>query len=191
MLRSLGFNTYLNREKEHEDIEFLFTHIPEGASSQVLDYALEILEGYNSGRIDKNRDFYVWGYIKAIKDNSSNETYREQKKKVYIFESDDEFCSDNTAGISSKLLAEKKDEYMDFLEDEELKYTVLKYKGLRQDYIIAEGYDIVLLLKGALQGVPDAVENLKRLCEMEQFAEMVQIILASGYSFEELFGEEL
>ena len=69
-----------------------------------------------------------------------------------------------------------------------LKYSVNKIKEL-SPYIMSEyRFDIVYGIKQALRGIPESINLLKKVISADaQIGELVEKILGSGVSFNDLF----
>lgn len=182
MMRSFGFQ----KTMEMDDFEYLFRDFKKYNGE--FDYSIELIDAMMDSRIDKTKEFSLFGYCKCIRDGKFQNDLKRLKKEQYIIEDDD----DESSGIKASSLVEERDDYEVFEDTEEAMYTVKKIRALNLEFISELGIDLIHCLRQAVKGIPDAIETLTEFCnEYSKYSEYVQIILGCGIPFEELFPEEV
>lgn len=176
LLRSFGFNKDVITEKELSLLKYLVEH-PE----YKCDVAYDILVNAMNGRIDYTKEFNLLGYEARIKHNQVLITHeRGKKEKSY-----DAPISDDSEDTMLEFLQEPKDFVLEFM-DNELYDEAVSYI-LNTDYynIISEEEDIIIDIKlslyRALQGIPDAIKNIKLICQTDaRLKEYIEVLLVNG-----------
>lgn len=158
----------------------------------------EIINNAFSGRIDFTRDFNLYGYDYIVGKKQKLSTYSDDTKRnkdcedrckcVYInFNAPEEETSRDSSLIHESEVVSKatafgglKDAFESIAEDSELAYAVNTIMELREDFLITDNVDIVVLIKQAVKGIPKAVKKLRSICEeYELVGEQVKVILTS------------
>ena len=156
-----------------------------------LDYTLEIIDAAMSGNIDLSREFELEKYINSINRTRKLEALREAKKVVHITE--DSYDDEENSGVSSDRISyfvDSTDEYEILENSFELRYAINKFNSLQEYFLVNAKCDVKFAVRQALRGIPDSIELLKNLCnDYPVAAELLKIILGSGYTYEEIFPE--
>ena len=85
-------------------------------------------------------------------------------------------------------IIDEKDDFAELVDEDELKYAVAKLKGIQYIKSLDRYVDIVSAIKSASRGILPAIQSIKEVCEAdEEVAELIELVLASGRSIEELF----
>lgn len=182
LLRSFNFTKQLTGDM----LDTLFKDLVDYRGE--FDYSLELIEAALDGRVDTTKPFNLFGWSKSVRDGSFQVELRRLKKEMYIVDDDD----DERTGVKASSIVDVRDDY-EILEDkEEVQYTVNKILALNNEVMCVLGIDLIFCMQKAIEGVPQAIEELSNICkENEWIGEYVQIILASGIPFEELFPEQV
>ena len=176
LLRSVSFTTECNPK-----IWELFKKADELGTK--LDYTLEIIEAAMQGRIDLEGEFKLKEYVASIDRSRRLEGLREKKKAVHVTDiSDDEEDSGVAYPVDSR------NDFEEFENNYEFCNAVDTFNSMQHYFMINAKCDAKLAVHQALKGVPDAVELVKNLCdEYPIAAELLEVILGSGYSYEDIF----
>ena len=120
----------------------------------------------------------------------------ERKKKSYIdFSGSNDDFDDvvNSGGVKSDFIQldsieEMQDAFEEVLLNEELAYAVDTIKSLNDEFISDYGTDLVFALKRAVQGIPQAVDEIKKICaDFSLVSELIETILKSKQEVAVLF----
>jgi len=177
----------------------LFKDIEKYNGSFEIEHVEEILNSALSGDIDLTRDFNLAGYEHAILHREyKNKCSKASKIKFISFaDSPTELEGDlrsggltiDEASYMSQNFAEVKSDFDVFFDNEELSSAVASIKQLNPEFIAEFDVDLIMLLKKATCGVPQAISKLKEICSnFAVVAEQIKILLTSGVSVEECFG---
>lgn len=195
LLRSFGFGTFMGVSELPVEVLNLFIPLTENPDKRI-EFASEIISAGLNGKIDFTKDFNLDAYEATIKKNQRLLKENEKKKKSYIdFNGgSDDFeevaCSGGIKADFVQLdsIEEMKDAFEEVLANEELEYAVTTIKSLNAEFISDYGTDLIFALKKAVQGIPQAVEELKSICaEFSLVAELIETILSSKQEVEVLF----
>ena len=191
LLRSYRFGSFLGVDEVPEKVLELFT---DSVSKQKeVTYASEIIFSGIQGRIDLDHTFHLEAYEKAIKKNGALTQNNKRKKESYIefgCSSEDYDSVAQNGGIQEDHLNIKdvQDAFEELIDDDELRYAVSNIKNLNAELIVVEEIDLIEALKLALKGIPQAISEIKRICDFyPSISESVQTILSSGKDFYEVF----
>lgn len=191
LLKSYRFGGFLGVDTIPEDVLKLFTDSV-GKKKQI-SYASEIIFSGIQGRIDLNHPFHLDAYEKAIEKNDALAKNNRKKKESYIEfgSSSEDFDSvAQSGGVQEDHLniENVQDAFEELLDSDELNYAVSNIKNLNKDLIVVEDIDLIEALKLALKGIPQAIKEVKRICEFyPSISESVHTILSSGKDFYEVF----
>lgn len=164
-----------------------------------IEHVSEMLDAACEGKIDLSRDFNLAAYERKILETEYKNSIKKASKIKFISfaDSDTELEGDLRDGgvtlddvsyMSSKF-SDVKSEIDQFFDDEELKSAIDSIQQLNEDFVTEYGVDLVVLLKKAAAGLPQAVAKLKEVCaEFSVVAETIKVILSSGVSVEKCFG---
>ncbi len=178
LLRSVSFTTECNPK-----IWELFKKADELGTK--LDYTLEIIEAAMQGRIDLEGEFKLKEYVASIDRSRRLEGLREAKKAVHVTDiSDDEEDSGVAYPVDSR------NDYEEFENNYELQQAVERFNDMQYYFMVNAGCFAKTAVRQALRGIPESIELVKNLCdEYPIAAELLEIILGSGYSYEDIFPE--
>ena len=189
-LGSYSFGSYMGVDEIPEKVLGLFADpVRQGKS---LNYASEIVFSGIRGRIDLNREFNIEAYEKAIEKNGQLSAYNKKKKESYLdFGSSDDYDSvTQSGGVQAERLNLEvvQDAFEELLDNDELACAVSNIRRLNDEFITVEETDIIEAIRLALKGIPQAIKELKRICEFyPQISENIKTILSCGLSFDEVF----
>ena len=177
------------------DVLNLFLPLTENPDKKI-EFASEIISAGLQGRIDFSTEFNLDAYEATIRKNQHLLKESEKKKKSYI---DFSGSSDDFDDVASKggikaefesldTIEEMKDAFEEVLLNEELDYAVSTIKSLNDDFIADYGTDLIFALKNAVRGIPQAVEEIKKICtDFSVVSELIETILTSKCEVEALF----
>lgn len=177
LLRSMSFNKECSPK-----VWELFEKADELGTK--LDYTLEIIEAAMQGRIDFEKDFKLKEYVGSIDRARRLEGLREAKRAVHITDiSDDE---EDSSGVAYP--ADSRNDYEELENNFELQQAVDMFNEMQNYFMVNAKCDSKLAVRQALRGIPESVELVKNLCdEYPIAADLLKIILGSGYSYEQIF----
>lgn len=193
-LRSFSFGTFMGVSELPVEVVNLFLPLVENPDKRV-EFAGEIITAGLQGRIDFSKEFNLDAYEATIRKNQHLLKESERKKKSYIDFSgagDDFDDVANSGGVKADFvqlesIEEMKDAFEEILLNEELEYAVSTIKSLNDEFISDYGTDLIFALKRAVQGIPQAVEEIKNICqEFSLVSELVETILSSKQEVEVL-----
>lgn len=191
MLRSYSFGTFMGVDEIPENVLGLFEDaLIEGRK---ISRTSEIIYAGLTGGIDLNSHFNLEAYERAIEKNENLSAYAKKKKEMYIdfdCSSDDYDVVFKQGGIQADKINIKKvqDEYEELMDADELVRAVANVKRLNNDFVIVEEVDIIEALRLALKGIPQAIKELKRICNFyPRISEDIKVILGSGKEVDEVF----
>ena len=168
-----------------DDFEYLFRDYKKYNGE--FDYSIELIDAMMDSRIDKTKEFSLFGYCKGIRKGKFQNDLKRLKKEQFLIEDDD----DESSGIKASVLVEERDDYEIFEDTEEAMYTAKKIRTLNLEFMSELGIDLIHCLRQAVKGIPDAIETLTEFCnEYHKYSEYVQIVLGCGISIDELFPED-
>lgn len=179
-----------------ESILRLFTDMADTPTKNV-EYVQEIIDAAQQGRVNLNSDFNLAGYCYKISQNTMLKANSRKKKETFYFEDDGIDESDwgkysKQGGISmTEVTVQSKrfnalEQGFEALEDDsEFLDAINTIKNLRDDFLVNEGVDLIMLIKQALKYFPQAIKELKKICtEFELVGEQIKIILSSEKDIE-------
>ena len=175
LMRSFSFNNDELTDGDLSLFEYLVEH-PEYKS----EFSYDILTAAREGRINKNAPFNLVGYENSIRNNNTLRIYNKARKE----KSYDAPIDDDTDASMSEFIKDEKDLIDNLLEDdfynEAVNYILSSdiYELLVKSSIFI---DLRVTLFRALQGIPDAVEYLKLVCDTDsKLKDYVEAILIHG-----------
>lgn len=184
-------------EALEDEVLRLFTDMMDKPSMNV-QYTQEIIDAARQGRINLNENFNLEGYCYRISQNLKMKDSKHRAKETFYFEDDgldDTQWGSNAlqGGVSMTEISANRFNALaqgfEMLEDsEEFLCAVNTIKALREDFLVSEGVDLVMLIKHAMEFFPQAISKLKSICEeFELVGEQVEIILSSGKDISDYF----
>ena len=197
LLRSCSYGTAYGKDGITEDVLNLFIDLAHNPSKQI-EFASEIVDAGMSGRIRLDGSFNIDAYEAGIRKTNRLYANSQRKKQVSADMSgagldDLEFSETGVLTsdyVNAHLSEEMTDAYDELLDNYELEYAIDTLKMLREDMIRKAGVDILYTIKQALSGATDARKVLRDVCErFELVAEQIKVVLGSGRSFYECFGD--
>lgn len=164
-----------------------------------IEHVSEMLDAACEGKIDLTRDFNLAAYERKILETEYKNSLKKASKIKFISfaDSDTELEDDlrsggmtiNDVSYMNSKMSDIKSDFDEFFDNEELKSAINSIQQLNEDFITEYGVDLVVLLKKAASGLPQAIQKLKEVCsEFTVVAETIKVILASGVSVDECFG---
>ena len=177
LLRSYSFNKDELTDRELELFSYMLEH-PE----HKCDVAYEILINALEGRIDYSKEFNLPAYEKTIKfNNLLTINTRGKKEKSY-----DVPISDGSDDLLKDTIAERRNLIEEYIMDDAYNRAVDFFK--RNDlYMLYESVngliaiDLCVSLRQALKGIPEAIRNLKKVCDIDSTVrEYIEVILSRG-----------
>lgn len=194
-LRSFSYGTFMGVSELPVEVLNLFLPLTENPDKRVK-FASEIISAGLQGKIDFSKEFNLDAYEATIEKNQHLLKENERKKKVYLdFSGSGDDFDDvvNSGGIKADFvqldsIEEMKDAFEEVLLNEDLAYAVSTIKSLNDEFISDYGTDLIFALKRAVQGIPQAVDELKKICEeFSLVSELIETILSSKKEVEVLF----
>lgn len=176
--------------KVSDEVWCLFSSMADTPSKSV-PYVDEILNASFKGKIALNRTFNLEGYCYTVRENLKMKAGQKAQKELFLFESDsdEEYeGSSRNGGVSTNRFDKLEDGFNELEDDDELLSAIQSIKNIREDFLLDEGVDLVKLLKSATEFLPQAIEELKKVCEeFELIGEQIQIIIKSGVPIQKCF----
>ena len=153
-----------------------------GGIDKAGEYVCEIIDAIHSGTakvnmskvvdaVSKNDDealkkaFNIEAYVNSIKKNQRLVNNTAARKKLHICEVDDDGTVE-AYGVTESVIsnyAEQKDEYEEFIDNEETLYAVEQLYSMRSELMIEHRLDIIVCMKQAVRGIPQSIACLKKL----------------------------
>lgn len=186
LLRSYGFS---------KDIPYKVWELFKKANElgTQLDYTLEIIDAAMDGKVNFEKEFNLKAYINAINHSRQLENYRRAKKVKRINVNWGEPYDDENS-VSEEIISgyvEQTDEYEKLVDDDEVLFAVSEINRMSADILIQNHLEIHTCITQALKGMPESIKLIQDLVADNPYAgELLQIILASGYSYEDLFSRK-
>lgn len=190
MLRSLSYGRTEGFKEIPVEVLKLFQDML--VTGETTDYAYEIVQAGLKGNIDFSKEFNRKAYEFAIEKHKYLKKRAKAKREIFIEFAPIEDSVPPKGGVHIDLLNEKSslqvtDCYEELLDVEEFQYALESLKNLNVEFQIDFGIDIFQCLKQSLQGVPDAIRKLRKLCKnYELVGENIEILLKSGKNLLEL-----
>lgn len=145
-------------------------------SSSRHDYShtMDIIKSALAGNIPLSeegiRNFNLQGYEYTCKTNDKIVARQNVDKELFIVDSigeKDEDIRVHFGDISERKLKSLDTAFDEMLDNSDFELNLLCLCGVREDYIIKEGIDVVDLLYSALSGIKDASEILVNLLKKD------------------------
>ena len=137
-------------------------------------HSLEIINSAMSGKLsttpERVRDFDLKAYEHICDSNDSNTKFNRAKKELNIVELDSTTDKDTAVGygdVSDKRIKVVEDVYDELITNTSFEDNIRELYNIRSMYITTHGVDIVSVLRGALEGIPEAKEKAKELVGMD------------------------
>ena len=196
VLRRFSFGHICGVTELSDEILNLFIDLSENPEKKI-EYASEIISAGLQGNINFKQAFNLDAYEAAIRKNIRLGKENKRKKESFLDysdSSDDNWSEVATSGgikadvASYKAVEKMEDAYEQLILEDELRYAVETIKSLQPMLLVDARMDFLHTMKQALKGIPESVKLLQKVCnDYEVVAEQVQVILGSGYTFEEIF----
>lgn len=192
LLRSFSFGQFHGISELPDEVLSLFSSLVENPDKKI-EFASEIISAGLQGNIDFGREFNIDAYEAAIRKNQKLGKSNKRKREVFLdFTAGDD--DDSQAGgirvdiASAQNVQQMEDAYEQLMDEDELRYAVSAIKSLQPVLMVEARLDLIYTIRQALKGIPDSVKMLRQVCtDYEVLGEQVQVVLGSGYAFEELF----
>ena len=198
ILKSYGYGNYHGVDSVPKNILELFSDLSVNPEKQV-NCSYEIVMNALNGGINFNRKFNIDAYEATINKNQAINTNKRKFKECYLDYGSSTSVSDSfketvrNGGIvlestSEEALTKIEDAYEKLIDEDEIRYAVKTIRALQKTLFIDEQVDFIGLIQQSLNNIPVAIEKIKSICEKYPLvAEQVEIVLTSGYSFEDCF----
>lgn len=156
LFRSLGEITPAQRESMYSGSEYAHT----------LETVSAALNGSIPTDRESVRNFNLWGYECACAANDFKSRLNRVKKELNIVDVSSESDSSLQVGygdISDRELKAKDDLFEDLVDSMTFEDNIKTLLNIRSKYIVECGVDVVGVLRSALRGIPDAVNEMRSL----------------------------
>lgn len=188
-----------------------FNYMPEGMShlgkvwglfdSMSLDeinrcpyeYSLEIVKSALQGNItleeSEGEKFPLKEYTYGCRRNEKIVKRSKAKKELFIVDSytEDENEKIGFGDVSERVLKDIDMLFDEMIDDETFEQSLMSLMGIRNEYLVKEGVDIVELVKGALKNVKASIKTLSRLSRNDRRLRfIVEGLLGTGHGDEVL-----
>lgn len=168
-----------------------------------LDFTVEMYENAAAGRIDMSKEFNLQGYIIGCRKNEKLVQSKRRKKLTHLMQSE----SEDSGGIAVAKVVDERDDYEKLLDDDELKFTISKFKETSRIWCEDFGVDLIEVIRSTLHLLSDrddadveTAEETMRLNKVvsvvkditvisPDIGEMLYVLLSADFSFDELFPE--
>ena len=147
-----------------------------GGIDKAGEYVCEIIDAIHNGTakvdlgkvvdavINNDKDalkrvFNIEAYVNSIKKNQRLVNNTAARKKLHICEVDDDGTVE-AYGVTESVIsnyAEQKDEYEEFIDNEETLYAVEQLYSMRSEIMIEHRLDIIVCMKQAVRGIPQSI----------------------------------
>ena len=196
LLLSYSYGIYCGVDKLPTDVLGLFSELVTNPEKK-LQYTSEIISGGLNGKINFNYEFKLDAYEAKIRKNEKLVKNAKGKKELFLdygSGSDDSYNDVSRKGgivldsSSDSHLMKVEDAYNKLINEDALRYAINTIKAIQDDLFIEEQVDFIGLIKQSLNRIPSAIDKVREICEANPLvSEQVEVILSSGYSFEECF----
>jgi len=196
LLKSYSFGLQVGFSELPSEVIDLFSVLVEKPEKKI-DYASEIVES-GLRRIKKGESYKNLNLAAFEAKISRNQFLTKEKSRFKLSFIDSETPDEadsigRNGGISEDVLPTRvfekvKDAYEEVILSDELSYAIEKIKCFNDQLFVEEGIDIITALKQAVKCIPEAVEEIRRVCsEYTEISELVYAVLNSGKEVESLF----
>lgn len=145
-----------------EQLEKLY----EGSNySHTLDIVNAALNGSISLTDESVSGFNLAAYEYRCKETDKISNFNRCKDIVNIIDVDnsDDDLKVGYGEVSSRAIKSFEDSYDEVINSEEFEENIRMLYGIRSKYIIEHGIDLVSVLRSSLQGIPEAINEVKNL----------------------------
>ena len=177
LLRSYGF-----MEEVDPRVWSILADMPDQA-----DCAVELAEASLDGRLDAEKlgvdhdPFNIAAYNNKVNKIRCLAAHNEDKKMLTINSESEEPGAYGVSEAEVSLVASQKDVYGEVDDRDELDHAVHELDRLALEICIVHQTAIWYCIKMALLGIPDAVNNLKRLVDHDpHVGELLRVVLSCG-----------
>lgn len=131
-----------------------------------FSHTSEILSSAINGNIYME-NFNLRAYECRCGMNDKNVDYKYHSKMLAIVDAEDleNGCKGKNYTIAKEVLGEDEELFMDLEESEDFQNNINWLLGVRSDFMLREGIDLVSVLKNAISGVPSAIKVLKDITD--------------------------
>lgn len=155
------------------------------------EYSLNIIRAAIQGSIvvDENEKFPLKGYTYGCRRNEKLSKCQQTMKELFIVDSftEDENEKIGFGDISERVLGEVDTMLDAFIDDESFEQSIESLLGLRNEYLVKQGIDIVEIVKGALKNVQASVKMLATLSGIDtRLRVIIEGLLGTGHGSEVL-----
>ena len=159
------------------------------------EYSLEIVKSALQGNISLSEDsdgetlFSLKDYTYGCKRNEKISRRANVKKELFIVDSftEDENEKIGFGDISERVLKDIDTMIDTMLDDESFEQSIISLLGIRNEYLVKEGVDVVELIKGSLNNVKESIKILSRLIKKDnRLATIVEGLIGTGHGDEVL-----
>lgn len=193
LLRGFSFGAENGITELPVNVVQLFTGLAENPEKE-LDYVSEIVDVGLRNRLDPV-DFNLWGYGYVIARNNKRSSGKRGRKQLALIDSNPEVLADGVGVgcITDEMLSKQStaivvDAYEEVIKSTEIDDAIKRIKQFSVELLIDEKVDLITAIKSAVRGIPEAVSELRRICEeYTTIGELVYTILDSGEPVDTIF----
>lgn len=158
------------------------------------EYSLEIVRSALQGNIildadEEEKSFSLKDYTFGCKRNEKISRRANTKKELFIVDSftEDENDKIGFGDVSERVLKDI-DVMLDvMLDDATFEQSILALLGIRDEYLVKEGVDVVELIKGSLNNVKESIKMLSKLSRRDgRLRSIIEGLLGTGHGDEVL-----
>lgn len=197
LLKSYSFGIYLGYDNVPGEVLSMFSELVEKPEKKLEFACVAVASGMRGlQKGTKFKDFNLTAFEMDVKrKNFATKCKRESTKLSFIVphSGDDDYSVSSYCSISEDVLPlmmfeRVKDAYEEVLLSDELDQAIRAIKKVNTQLFIEEGVDIIVALERAVDFVPDAIEEIKRICQSyPSISESIFTILNSGNKVDALF----
>lgn len=158
------------------------------------EYSLDIIKSALQGNIsfdctETNGKFPLREYTYGCKKNEKIARRAKVKKELFIVDSftEDENEKIGFGDISERVLKDIDTLFDEMLDTESFEQSIEALLGIRNEYLVKEGVDIVELVKGSLKKVNNSVKTLSKFAKKDnRLKSILEGLLGTGHGDEVL-----
>lgn len=142
-------------------------------------HTIEIIKAALNGSINMSDDavlnFNLQAYEYKCKENDEVGNNERIKDELHIVDMGNSEESDKVGygDISSRKLSYRDDLFNEVINNGDFEKSIKDLLGIRNEYIVEKGIDIVQVLLHALKGIPDAVKELTGFMNIDEKVDMI------------------
>lgn len=178
----LSYSYGKQKERIPEEVLKIFSDCRE--VSEISEYAYEIIDKGIEGVLNLDNKFQTKAYENKVKDNKRLTQKKHWKKNLQIVEDTGEKEETKLSyAVSSNTLAQDMEEAFEKVRlSADIQRALKELDSKSKDIMSYYGVDIVESVKGAISGVEECIEDLRRVCaEYTPIKDAVEVLILTDY----------